>query len=140
QRGRDTARQVQNSPIQFRPRTQAVIEFSYPDKTAEILDLAQQLIRIPSVTASPNERLDEVHRAGSLVYDYLRNAGLDVKYFDGKYPAVYARFPAQSGASRQGSAVQAQHAGEILLTGHFDVVEPEPNDSQFTPRIEGDYL
>jgi len=26
------------------------------------------------------------------------------------------------------------------LTGHFDVVEPEPDDSQFTPRIEGDYL
>ncbi len=30
--------------------------------------------------------------------------------------------------------------GDILLTGHFDVVEPEPNDSQFTPRIDGDYL
>ena len=28
----------------------------------------------------------------------------------------------------------------ILLTGHFDVVEPEPDDSQFTPHIEGDYL
>src|SRR5512145_567147 len=28
----------------------------------------------------------------------------------------------------------------ILLTGHFDVVEPEPDDSQFTPRIDGDYL
>jgi succinyl-diaminopimelate desuccinylase len=26
------------------------------------------------------------------------------------------------------------------LSGHFDVVEPEPDDSQFTPRIEGDYL
>jgi succinyl-diaminopimelate desuccinylase len=24
--------------------------------------------------------------------------------------------------------------------GHFDVVEPEPDDSQFIPRIEGDYL
>ena len=44
QRGRDGARQTQNAPIQFRPRTQAVIEVSYPDKTAEILDLAQQLI------------------------------------------------------------------------------------------------
>ncbi|MBI1855595.1 MAG: M20 family metallopeptidase, partial [Chloroflexi bacterium] len=30
--------------------------------------------------------------------------------------------------------------GEVLLTGHFDVVEPEPDDSQFTPKIEGDYL
>ena len=33
-----------------------------------------------------------------------------------------------------------EEQGEILLTGHFDVVEPEPDDSQFTPRIEGDYL
>src|ERR1044071_10101887 len=87
QRSRDAVRQVPTAPIRFRPRTQAVIETSYPNKTSEILDLAQQLIRIPSVTASPNERLDEVHRAGSLVYDYLRNTGLDVKYFEGKYPA-----------------------------------------------------
>jgi acetylornithine deacetylase/succinyl-diaminopimelate desuccinylase-like protein len=137
QRGRDAARQVQNSPIQFRSRTQAVIEISYPNKTAEIVDLAQQLIRVPSVTASPNERLDEVHRAGSLIDDYLRNAGLEVKYFDGKYPAVYATFPALSGG---GAAVEARAKGEILLTGHFDVVEPEPDDSQFNPRIEGDYL
>jgi len=33
-----------------------------------------------------------------------------------------------------------QGEGEILLTGHFDVVEPDPDDSQFTPHIEGDYL
>jgi succinyl-diaminopimelate desuccinylase len=66
-----------------------------------------------------------------LVDDYLRNAGLDVKYFDGKYPAVYATFPQPD----------TQHATRnILLTGHFDVVEPEPDDTQFTPRIEGDYL
>lgn len=108
-----------------------MIEPSYPDKTSEILDLAQQLIRIPSVTASPNERLEEVHRAGLLVDDYLRNAGMEVKYFDGKYPAVYAEFP-KSKVERQRSP--------ILLTGHFDVVEPEPDDSQFNPRIEGDYL
>jgi len=128
QRGRDAARSIQNAPIQFRPRTQAMIEVSYPDKTSEILDLAQQLIRIPSVTACPDERLDEVHRAGSLIDDYLRNAGLDVKYFDGKYPAVYAKFP------------NATKDNPVLLTGHFDVVEPEPDDSQFTPHIEGDFL
>ena len=131
QRGRDAARQIQNAPIQFRPRAQAVVEVSYPNKTAEILDLAQQLIRIPSVTACPDERLDEVHRAGSLIDDYLRNAGLDVKYFDGKYPAMYATFP---------QSTNSQSTNPILLTGHFDVVEPEPDDSQFTPRIEGDYL
>jgi len=130
QRGRDAARQSPQTPIQFRPRTQARIEISYPDKTSEILDLAQQLIRIPSVTACPDERLDEVHRAGSLIDDYLKGAGLNIRYFDGKYPAVHAAFP-------QSSTLNSQ---PILLTGHFDVVEPDPDDSQFAPRIEGDYL
>jgi acetylornithine deacetylase/succinyl-diaminopimelate desuccinylase-like protein/gamma-glutamyl:cysteine ligase YbdK (ATP-grasp superfamily) len=133
QRSRDDVRNSPQSPIRFRPRAQAVIEVSYPDKTSEILDLAQQLIRIPSVTASPNERLDEVHRAGTLVYDYLRNAGLETKFFDGKYPAVYATFPLTNHRS-------TNLPKPILLTGHFDVVEPDPDDSQFTPRIEGDYL
>ena len=133
QRSRDVVRHVSTAPIRFRPRTQAIVEISYPDKTSEILDLAQQLIRIPSVTASPNERLDEVHRAGSLVDDYLRNAGLDVQFLDGKYPAVYARFPSSG-------AVDHSKDKDILLTGHFDVVEPEPDDSQFAPRIDGEYL
>ncbi|MGB8981627.1 MAG: M20/M25/M40 family metallo-hydrolase, partial [Anaerolineales bacterium] len=132
QRGRDAARQTPGSPVQFRPRTQARIEMAYPDKTAEILDLAQQLIRIPSVTACPEERLDEVHRAASLIDDYLKSAGLNVQYFDGKYPAVYATFPQ--------STNQQISKSPILLTGHFEVVEPDPDDSQFTPRIEGDYL
>jgi len=134
QRARDAARQTPNAPMPFRPRAQAAIEISYPDKTSEILDLAQQLIRIPSVTACPNERLDEVHRAGSLIDDYLRNAGLNVKFFDGKYPAVYATFPQST------DLPITNYQSPILLTGHFDVVEPEPDDSQFTPRIEGDYL
>jgi succinyl-diaminopimelate desuccinylase len=136
QRGRDSARDAErpNAPIQFRAREQAAVEVTYADKTAEILDLAQQLIRIPSVTACPDERLDEVHRAGSLVEDYLRNVGLDVKYYDGKYPAVYASFPSA------GTQEDRYTGKPILLTGHFDVVEPEPDDSQFTPRIEGDYL
>ena len=133
QRSRDVVRQIPTAPIRFRPRTRAVIEMSYPDKTSEILDLAGQLIRIPSVTASPNERLEDVHRAGSLIDDYLRNAGLDVKFLDGKYPAVYATFP----ISNLQSPVSKS---PILLTGHFDVVEPDPDDSQFTPRIDGDYL
>jgi len=144
QRGRDLAKQMPNAPIQFRARAQAVIEVAYPDKTSEILDLAQQLIRIPGITACPDERLDEVHRAGSLVDDYLRSAGLDVKYYDGKYPAVYATFPKkESGNQESGQAPNhpiPNSSSPILLTGHFDVVEPEPDDSQFTPRIEGDYL
>jgi succinyl-diaminopimelate desuccinylase len=152
QRGRDAARQSPQAPIRFRARMQAAIEISYPDKASEILDLAQQLIRIPSVTASPNERLDEVYRAGSLIDDYLRNAGLDVKFFDGKYPAIYATFPTLDLLSKSPDAsagvtnsslpqrTVSNLRSPILLTGHFDVVEPEPDDSQFTPRIEGDYL
>jgi succinyl-diaminopimelate desuccinylase len=130
QRSRDHVRHAPQAPVRFRPRTRATIEISYPDKTSEILDLAQQLIRIPSVTASPQERLDEVHRAGSLIDDYLRNAGLEVKFLDGKYPAIYTTFPMADAPARP----------PILLSGHFDVVEPDPDDSQFTPRIDGDYL
>jgi succinyl-diaminopimelate desuccinylase len=139
QRSRDHVRQTPQAPIRFRPRPQAMIEVSYPDTTSEILDLAQRLIRIPSVTASPNERLDEVHRAGSLIDDYLRNAGLETKFFDGKYPAVYAAFPQISNPQSLNQPV-SDHQSLILLTGHFDVVEPEPDDSQFTPRVEGDYF
>ncbi len=124
---RDDARQAPELPVRFRPSAGALLETAYPDKTAEIVDLAQYLIRIPSVTACPEERLDEVHRAGSFICDYLRNNGLDVRYFDGKYPAVLATFPGEK-------------PGSVLLTGHFDVVEPEPDDGQFTPRIEGSYL
>jgi succinyl-diaminopimelate desuccinylase len=138
QRGRDAARQSPQTPIRFRARARAAIEISYPDKTSEILDLAKQLIRIPSVTASPNERLDEVHRAGSLIDDYLRNAGLNVKFFDGKYPAVFATFPNTN--SQLPNRPFSPLSSPILLTGHFDVVEPEPDDTQFIPRIEGDYL
>lgn len=134
QYARDDARQHPELPVRFRPTAGIPIESKYPDKTSEIVDLAQHLIRIPSVTASPNERLDEVHRAGTFIFDYLRNHGLDVQYFDGKYPAVYAEFPQQSALH------VARGTSPVLLTGHFDVVEPDPGDSQFNPRIEGNYL
>jgi succinyl-diaminopimelate desuccinylase len=138
QRSRDHVRHTPQAPVRFRPRAQATVEISYPDKASEILDLAQQLIRIRSVTASPNERLDEVHRAGSLIDDYLKNAGLSVRYFDGKYPAVYSTFPITNNQLPIGTVSDLQ--SPILLTGHFDVVEPEPDDSQFNARIDGDYL
>jgi acetylornithine deacetylase/succinyl-diaminopimelate desuccinylase-like protein/gamma-glutamyl:cysteine ligase YbdK (ATP-grasp superfamily) len=128
QHARDDARQSPDLPVRFRPSTGAMLSSAYPDKTAEIVDLAQHLIRIPSVTACPQERLEEVHRAATFVYDYLKGNGLEVRYFDGKYPAVYANFPGQTGSP------------DVLLSGHFDVVEPDPDDSQFTPHIEGDYL
>ena len=58
----------------------------------------------------------------------LNDHGLMVKLFNqGKYPAVLATFPGISSAP-------------VMLSGHFDVVAPEPDDTQFEPRIEGDYL
>jgi succinyl-diaminopimelate desuccinylase len=128
QHARDDAHLDPQVPIRFRPRPEALVEISYPDKTTEILALAQQLIRIPSVTACPEERLDEVRRAATLIFDYARNLGLGARYYDTfKYPAVLIGFPGQ------------MHA-PVMLSGHFDVVEPEPDDGQFEPRIEGDYL
>jgi succinyl-diaminopimelate desuccinylase len=124
---REDARLHPDLPVRFRPVGEAMIETTYPDKTAEVLDLAQHLIRIPSVTACPNERLEEVHRAGAFVHDYMKGHGAEVRYFDGKYPAVFTKFPSAG-------------PGSTLLTGHFDVVEPEPDDSQFSPRVEGNYL
>lgn len=128
QRARDDVRHDPAAPIRFRPASAAVIAPHYRDTTAEVLDLAQQLIRVPSVTNCPEERLEEVRRAATLIFDYLREAGLNVTYYDqSKYPAVFAAFPSHLPAP-------------VMLGGHFDVVPPEPDDSQFEPRIDGDYL
>jgi acetylornithine deacetylase/succinyl-diaminopimelate desuccinylase-like protein len=129
-RARDEARREPGSPVRFSPPSGAWLKVSYPNKTAEVVDLAQQLIRIPSVTNAPPglERLDEVRRAATLIYDYAKQAELEVSIFEkGKYPAVLIGFPGGADAP-------------VVLSGHFDVVEPEPDDSQFAPRIEGDYL
>lgn len=134
QNARDDGREAPDLPVHFRPAGGTVVQATYPDKTSEILDLAQHLIRIPSVTATPNERVDEVRRAATFIFDYLAGHGLERRYFEGRYPAVYARFPESQEQSDSGSRAP------ILLAGHFDVVEPEPDDSQLIPRIEGDYL
>ncbi|MEW5900268.1 MAG: hypothetical protein AB1715_02265, partial [Acidobacteriota bacterium] len=127
---RDEARREPSAPIRFSARAGAWLKVSYPNKTAEIVDLARQLIRIPSVTNAPpgRERLDEVRRAATLIHDYARQADLEVRIYEkGKYPAVLVGFPGRIEAP-------------VVLCGHFDVVEPEPDDSQFEPLIEGDYL
>ena len=113
--------------ITFRPTVE--INQTYADKTAEVVNLAQQLIRIPSITTGPDERLEEVRRSAALIFDYLHEHGVEARYFDGKYPSVLADFPKE----------QKTH-GRVLLSGHFDVVPPEPDDRQFEPRLEGDYL
>jgi succinyl-diaminopimelate desuccinylase len=140
QHAREHAREHPELPVRFRPSSGIVIETNFLDKTSEILDIAQHLIRIPSVTACPNERFDEVHRAGTFIYDYLRGNGFEPRYFDGKYPAVFVGFPTPLTPPLPKENGKEVRENPILLTGHFDVVEPEPDDSQFTPRIEGDYL
>jgi acetylornithine deacetylase/succinyl-diaminopimelate desuccinylase-like protein len=128
QRSRDEVRLDPHIPVRFRPRPESMVEVRYADKTSEIVALAQELIRIPSVTACPQERLDEVHRASTYIYDYLRNYGLGVRYYNrSKYPAILAGFPGQMEAP-------------VMLSGHFDVVSPEPDESQFDAYVEGDYL
>jgi succinyl-diaminopimelate desuccinylase len=128
QHARDDVHPDAQAPIRFRPRPEALLEIAYPDKTSEILSLAQGLIRIPSVTASPDERLDEVRRAATFIFDFCRDRGLGVRYFDrDKYPALLIHFPGKP-------------TTPVMFSGHFDVVAPDPDDSQFEPRIEGDYL
>lgn len=128
QRAREDARNDPQAPVRFRPKLDGWVDVTFPDKTSEILALAKELVRIPSVTACPQERLDEVGRAATLIFDYVRNRGLGVRYYDqNKYPALLIGFPGQ------------MHA-PVMLCGHFDVVEPDPDDSQFEPRLEGDYL
>lgn len=98
------------------------------DRTAEVIQLSGELVRIPSVTNCPDERLGEVHTCARFIAGILHDSMCEVKLYDqGKYPAVLAGFP---------GALMAP----ITLCGHFDVVEPDPDDSQFVPRIEGDYL
>lgn len=98
------------------------------DPVAETLALSRTLCRIPSVTNCAAERLDEVWRCARFLAETLKESGALVRLFDGgKYPSVLAGFP---------GALLAP----VTLAGHFDVVEPDPNDSQFEPRVEGDYL
>jgi succinyl-diaminopimelate desuccinylase len=98
------------------------------ERSAEVLRLSADLVRIPSVTNCADERVDQVFSCAGFVANQLQNGGLDVRLFDrGRYPAVLAAFP---------------NAGPALVTlcGHFDVVRPDPDDSQFEPRIQSDYL
>jgi succinyl-diaminopimelate desuccinylase len=98
------------------------------DRCAEVVELAGDLIRIPSVTNCPSERLEDVATCGRFIAGLLQKDGCEVKLYDqGRYPAVLAGFPGQLTAP-------------VTLCGHFDVVEPDPDDGQFVPRVDGDYL
>jgi len=97
------------------------------DLTREVVGLAAELIRIPSVTNCPRERPEDVLRCARRIAGLLDGAGAEVRLLDdGPYPAVVAAFPGT--------------AARVALSGHFDVVEPEPGADQLVPRVEGEYL
>jgi len=115
-------------PVRLASRPTAPPVAAAGDVTAEVVELASALIRIPSVTNCAAERLEEVLRCARFLAGWLRAAGAEVRLWDGgRYPAVLAGFPGGLLAP-------------VTLGGHFDVVQPDPNDRQFDPVVEGDYL
>jgi len=124
----EMSRSQPDLPVRISVRPEEVVVECLGDRTREVVKLAAELVQIPSVTNSPEERLEEVKICSRVVAGHLRNADCELKLYDeGRYPAIVAGFP---------GALTAP----ITLCGHFDVVEPDPDDSQFEARVDGDYL
>ena len=125
---REMARRQPSMPVRLEESRPTIVMETGSVRTREVVELAIELVRIPSVTNCPDERLDEVLTCARFVAGWLRTAGMEVKVYEGgRYPSLVAGFPGQLLAP-------------ITLSGHFDVVPPEPDDRQFEPRIDGDYL
>jgi len=100
----------------------------WEDAVGDTLELARPLIRFPSVTIGGVERTDEVARCVRWMASWLQRTGAVVRLFEGaRYPALLAGFPGRLLAP-------------VALSGHLDVVAPDPDETQFEPRVEGDYL
>ncbi len=116
------------APVRIGGARERLVVEGVGNRTREVLDLAANLVRIPSVTNCADERVDKVFSCAGFIANQLSRGGLDVRLFDrGRYPAVLASFAGAGPAT-------------VTLCGHFDVVRPDPDDSQFEPRIQGDYL
>lgn len=125
---REMARTQPAMPVRLGDRSPSVVVETGSDRVREVVELAAELVKIPSVTNCPDERIDQVLICARLVAGWLREAGLEVELFESaKYPSVVVGFP--------GALV-----APVTLGGHFDVVPPEPDDRQFDPRIDGDYF
>ncbi len=115
-------------PVRLGPTRELARAGCVDDRTADVLRLAASLVRIPSVTNCPDERVEQVFSCAGFIANQLASAGLEVRLFDrGRYPAVLAGF-------------RDARPAAVTLSGHFDVVRPDPDDGQFEPRIEGEYL
>ncbi len=125
---RTTGRVEPDAPVRLPPKRTAPRIEGMGDRPSEVLGLASELVAIPSVTNCAIERLEEVRTCGRMIAGILAKAGCEVKFYDqGKYPSLVAGF--------------AGHlVAPVTLSGHFDVVPPHPDDSQFEARVEGDYL
>ena len=111
------------------------------DKTLEyvqanhdrFLDELKELLRIPSISSSPDHKEDMV-RCAELLSWHLENAGFDdVKTFPtAGHPVVYAEWTRLDGAPT------------VLIYGHYDVQPAEPLDKwvsdPFKPEVRGDNL
>jgi acetylornithine deacetylase/succinyl-diaminopimelate desuccinylase-like protein len=127
--GIKTMARIQPSmPVRLDDTRPTIVVETGSERTRDVIGLAIELIKIPSVTNCPDERLSDVLTCARFVAGWLREAGLDVELYEsGRYPSLVAGFPGQLIAP-------------ITLSGHYDVVPPEPDDRQFIPRIDGDYL
>jgi acetylornithine deacetylase/succinyl-diaminopimelate desuccinylase-like protein len=101
----------------------------------QFLDGLKNLLRIPSISTSPENKQD-VRRAAESIAEELRTMGMrGVEIIDGKpgrHPLVYAEW------------LEAPGKPTLLLYGHYDVQPPEPLDEwkspPFDPTQRGDDL
>lgn len=98
------------------------------EKTNEILALAEKMIQIPSVSIGDDVRYTGIFLMRDFIEEFMVRAGCQVRHFNqGKFPAILIGFP-------------DSFLTPVMLSGHFDVVAPEPDDRQFEPIRNGDYL
>ncbi|HET9180108.1 MAG TPA: dipeptidase [Terriglobia bacterium] len=102
---------------------------------AQFLEGLKNLLRIPSISTSPENKQD-VRRAAESIAEELRTMGMrGVEIINGKpgrHPLVYAEW------------LEASGKPTLLLYGHYDVQPPEPLDEwkspPFEPTLRGDDL
>ncbi len=125
---REMARRQPAMPVRLATKRPTIERDFGTDRTGEVIELAIEMVKIPSVTNCPDERLGEVLNCARFIAGWLRSSGLEVELYESaRYPSLVAGFPGRLLAP-------------ITMCGHFDVVPPEPDDRQFAPRIDGDYL
>jgi acetylornithine deacetylase/succinyl-diaminopimelate desuccinylase-like protein len=95
------------------------------DQGDRMLDELKALLRIPSVSTSP-EHADECRRAGDWVADHLRSLGCEKieKLGSETHPVIHAEGPTVPGKPT------------VVVYGHYDVQPAEPLDLWDTPPYE----